>query len=248
MKSKKFKGFTLIELLVVISIIAILMAILIPTLKKAKEQAAQTVCKSNLRQHAIALTMYANEYNGRFLEGWNDSSEVSARWLHVLYPYYGSDDVTMCPRASRIPDKNIVTGPDSIFYAWRYPYAGKLYTSSYGINEWMYRVKTGSRARKHWQRIQSVPQADQVPAFLDSISPGGWPEPWDAPPRDIGESGLATGSQIQRFCIPRHGMSVSVTYLDNSVGQVELKELWKLKWHRIYNTDAPEPVWPAWMK
>ena len=54
---EKAKGFTLIELLVVISIIAVLMAILIPALTQVKEQARTIICKSNLRQYVFAGRM-----------------------------------------------------------------------------------------------------------------------------------------------------------------------------------------------
>jgi prepilin-type N-terminal cleavage/methylation domain-containing protein/prepilin-type processing-associated H-X9-DG protein len=56
-------AFTLIELLVVIAIIAVLMGILMPALSRVREQARQQSCATRVRQHVLALTMYANDYD-----------------------------------------------------------------------------------------------------------------------------------------------------------------------------------------
>jgi prepilin-type N-terminal cleavage/methylation domain-containing protein len=56
--STRKKGFTLIELLVVIAIIGLLLSVLIPALKKAKEQARLVMCKNNLKQQGTAISMY----------------------------------------------------------------------------------------------------------------------------------------------------------------------------------------------
>ena len=63
---RSLHGFTLIELLVVISIVAVLMSLLLPALKKAREGTRMTICGSNLRQIHLALSLFADEHQGDF--------------------------------------------------------------------------------------------------------------------------------------------------------------------------------------
>ena len=63
MVRNKTNGFTLIELLVVISIISLLIAMLLPSVEKARASGEQIVCATNLRQRGMAMESYINEWN-----------------------------------------------------------------------------------------------------------------------------------------------------------------------------------------
>ena len=68
---KRRSGFTLIELLVVIAVIAVLLAILLPSLRKAKALTKRITCQSNLKQIATAWSMYLDDNDGCFYQGRN---------------------------------------------------------------------------------------------------------------------------------------------------------------------------------
>ena len=115
MKDKK--GFTLIELLVVIAIIALLLAILLPALKKVKEAGKRVVCLSHIRQLSLAWRLYADDNNGKIcaanighsIYGWIDTMVVSdpidvqiqAIESGMLFPYCQTIKVYRCPTVPR---------------------------------------------------------------------------------------------------------------------------------------------------
>jgi len=88
---KKSKAFTLIELLVVISIIAILMAIMMPALSRVREQGKAVTCRSRLKQWGIAFYLYGADNSGRIPFYVDDFRKQTERekiyWYELLSPY-----------------------------------------------------------------------------------------------------------------------------------------------------------------
>lgn len=258
---KRARGFTLVELLVVIAIIALLLSILMPSLRKARKQARVVVCQANLRQWGLIWGSYTTDNDGKFHTGWNfsggDWDKINrSLWMTALRPHYREPKIRCCPDASN-PDK-----PPGAFGTWG-PFDGSQWTTegdygSYGLNVFVCNPignmwqNIGPDGGKFWRHV-AVRGANKVPVFLDSAWTRAEQVSHFNPPPEV--EGLIEGvDDLSVFCINRHNETINALLLDWSVTKVGLKELWVLKWHREFDTKGPYTKvggfgwWPVWMK
>jgi prepilin-type N-terminal cleavage/methylation domain-containing protein/prepilin-type processing-associated H-X9-DG protein len=262
---RRIKGFTLIELLVVISIIALLLALLMPALQRVKIQAKAVVCQSNLHQWGLCFEMYTDDNDGRF----SNDDQYKYSWYTLLSPYYSDcNDLLLCPMAAKYIDNSWWEGGKFSAWAWtelefdvwyqttRPHLARHDFYGSYAESEWTFDFNHLSAAEfkgyPYWGGVFSK-GTNNIPVCLDSAWMIQKPKDLDTPPP---YDDVVDASNMSHVCINRHNSGINGLFMDWSVRKVGLKELWTLKWHRNFDTAGPytraggmKPEdWPEWMR
>jgi prepilin-type N-terminal cleavage/methylation domain-containing protein/prepilin-type processing-associated H-X9-DG protein len=257
------QAFTLIELLVVIAVIALLMAILLPTLHRARNQARAVVCRANLRQWAIILKGYLSTSEGGLHNQGFCETAAPEFWMYWLtHNVPGTEKIRCCPMAVR-PASPVPGNPvgrevvGGTYTAWgrfqplasRTVLADQVYQGSYCLNNWMsVPDKSGpwiigiagsymkNSPDSFWSN-EDVKNAGEIPIFADGWWWCSWPKDIDRPPDREEQTDpfpYACKDSMRRFCINRHSGSINVAFIDGSVRPIGLKQLCTLKWHRTY--------------
>jgi prepilin-type N-terminal cleavage/methylation domain-containing protein/prepilin-type processing-associated H-X9-DG protein len=258
-------AFTLIELLVVIAIIAILMAVLVPAMARARQQAKAVACQSRLNQWGKTFSLYTTDNDNYFL-----SSGAVMMWPTKLAPYCKQPELLYCPSATKLAFPQGDPMPwGTTFEAWgsfdkTYEAMGlEGISGSYGMNCYAARPDPDGAPAMYERDIernfpsQDVQGAAAIPLMLDCAWLGGFPEPQNDPPQYPDDCACGSANAwMKAYCIDRHNSNINGLFVDSSVRKIGLKELWTLKWHRQYNTAGPwtkagqinTEDWPYWMQ
>jgi prepilin-type N-terminal cleavage/methylation domain-containing protein/prepilin-type processing-associated H-X9-DG protein len=221
------RGFTLIELLVVIAIIALLMGILFPVLRKAREQGRDVVCRNNLRQIGFGANFYAEHYDS-FIPR-------SAEWGGNIKPWFQLFMPFLAQKPMDDDYRNV-----EIFRCPSYP--DKEQTVCYVVNGW------GRENNNSWgmQRVATKLVDCKGPAFTIYLADNE-DGPWrtilkKATDRDVTRCDVFRPTHLpmsdsqditggRRVARARHKKGCNVLYLDWHVGWMAAEKMTEDMWH-----------------
>ncbi len=239
--------------------------------RKSHVHAKRMICKSNLEQLYRTAFVFINDNDGYFADAdWNDDgrSDIHGQWwIQSIKPYIGNQDVLLCSVARQHPagDYPGDVGRPNEFHpvnsnqCWGSrdqvpaPTAGEWTWASYAPNAWIMDIRQGSWIPQNmfWGKLDNVTDPSTVPLFQDSRWVDVWPRETDTPPID--ENGTSGIGSMRMLLQNNHGNGVTMgVFVDGSARDVGLKELWRLKWHKEFNTNnpytQPNAPWPLWMQ
>lgn len=238
--NKKMNAFTLIELLVVIAIIALLLSILLPSLRLAKAQGKGILCRANIRQLAMSNLVYASESNDYFVAAASDIWQSSGglhRWHGMRETADDAFEASRGPLSSYLGDGRVKECPEKIVFhkgqSWDDSFekggGGYGYNKTYiGSTHWRSGVTTIEAWKNSYARTTrrtQVTQSSETLMFADTAFLQGQDiiEYSFAEPRFFLEDGKIDESSTPNPTIHfRHNLRTNVAWVDGHVSSLEM--------------------------
>lgn len=235
------KGFTLIELLVVIAIIALLMAILMPALRRARDQGKATVCASNLKQIGLASRLYAEDNDNKVPRGetYGNADADMQVWQAIFMKYIGGRQSSKVQHWSEVKTYDCPAYPE------------KDQLVDYTLNA--FDLKSKNEQEFHgFSKLSDIKRQQTTVYMADYESPfeggsqvqivtredaGGalalklrWMDAYVSAHLPYDDAGELRGSR--RVAAERHGRFVNCLYFDGHAGKMEAQQMTAWDWGR----------------
>lgn len=261
-----------IDATIIVAVALLLVATLVPAMRRAREQNDVAKCLANLGQWNSIISTYVEDNDGKFIRGYGPNNSWWVARLEYCEQSRIDNDLWFCPKAEEpLYDENHKRSDTfNIFQAWG------IYTDdfnghedlsadgvagSYGLNGYLLALEpqqdgmsgTDGQQDDYWGTWPGR-GAGNVPLFVEGLD-------FDIRPQEHeGPAGVQiaawSGNQMAQSCINRHVGFEVASFCDFSARKVGLKELWTLKWHRRFDTMGPwtraggveTGNWPQWIR
>ena len=225
MAKRVCRAFTLVELLVVISIIALLLAIMMPSLQKARQIAKRTVCATNLKQIGVAMDMYRSDYRGAHpyrnyhpridykLLGWNPATTWGMTLIHDYCA--NQSKLFICPSAK-------LTKPWDGKMGWKDGSLGWAGNYAYNYLEYELQKPDGGRWNQPPASSMLVVDGAEQSAqsnYLYGYGYYGWAYPSTDPKTRLPR--MTFGISPYEIPYERHGGSIGVLLADEHIAFIK---------------------------